>query len=181
MAKQLPAGCAWVVAGFFGLVALGQCMKDDDLGSSGATGWSTPAAPRQAPTLYVQPAGLNCRERPTTSARIVERIDRGVAVVVNQEEVGWSQLERYGRQCWVRSSYLAPKPPAQDAAPSQRALGFASSGGSGRSRTAERDTRSSAYYPNCAAARAAGAAPVYRGEPGYSRRLDRDGDGVGCE
>lgn len=23
------------------------------------------------------------------------------------------------------------------------------------------------YYPNCAAARAAGAAPVYAGEPGY--------------
>lgn len=37
------------------------------------------------------------------------------------------------------------------------------------------------YYPNCSAARAAGAAPVYADEPGYSRRLDRDGDGVGCE
>lgn len=37
------------------------------------------------------------------------------------------------------------------------------------------------YYPNCAAARAAGAAPVYSDEAGYSRRLDRDGDGVGCE
>lgn len=38
-----------------------------------------------------------------------------------------------------------------------------------------------AYYPNCAAARAASAAPVRVGDPGYSRRLDRDGDGVGCE
>lgn len=37
------------------------------------------------------------------------------------------------------------------------------------------------YYPNCAAARAAGAAPVRIGDPGYSRKLDRDGDGVGCE
>jgi len=37
------------------------------------------------------------------------------------------------------------------------------------------------YYPNCAAARAAGAAPVYRGQPGYGRHLDRDGDGKGCE
>lgn len=36
-------------------------------------------------------------------------------------------------------------------------------------------------YANCAAARAAGAAPVYRGEPGYGPHLDRDGDGVGCE
>ena len=39
----------------------------------------------------------------------------------------------------------------------------------------------SAYYKNCKAARAAGAAPVRRGEPGYGSHLDRDGDGVGCE
>src|SRR6188768_786958 len=37
------------------------------------------------------------------------------------------------------------------------------------------------YYPNCAAARAAGAAPVRRGDPGYGSHLDRDQDGVGCE
>jgi hypothetical protein len=37
------------------------------------------------------------------------------------------------------------------------------------------------YYPNCAAARAAGAAPIRVGEPGYRRKLDRDGDGVACE
>lgn len=37
------------------------------------------------------------------------------------------------------------------------------------------------YYENCAAVRAAGAAPIRAGEPGYSRKLDRDGDGVACE
>lgn len=36
-------------------------------------------------------------------------------------------------------------------------------------------------FPNCAAARAAGAAPVRRGDPGYASHLDRDNDGVGCE
>ncbi|MFE3292254.1 DUF1524 domain-containing protein [Rhodococcus sp. NPDC059234] len=36
-------------------------------------------------------------------------------------------------------------------------------------------------YANCSAARAAGAAPIYAGQPGYSRKLDRDGDGVACE
>lgn len=36
-------------------------------------------------------------------------------------------------------------------------------------------------FANCAAARAAGAAPVRLGDPGYSPRLDRDGDGIGCE
>jgi hypothetical protein len=37
------------------------------------------------------------------------------------------------------------------------------------------------YYANCTAARAAGAAPVLVGQPGYGRHLDRDGDGIGCE
>ncbi|MGC1270859.1 MAG: excalibur calcium-binding domain-containing protein [Croceibacterium sp.] len=36
-------------------------------------------------------------------------------------------------------------------------------------------------FRNCTEARAAGAAPVRRGQPGYGRHLDRDGDGVGCE
>lgn len=36
-------------------------------------------------------------------------------------------------------------------------------------------------FANCAAARAAGAAPVRRGQPGYGPHLDRDNDGVGCE
>jgi hypothetical protein len=41
--------------------------------------------------------------------------------------------------------------------------------------------RSGGAFANCAAARAAGAAPVRRGQAGYGTHLDRDGDGVGCE
>ena len=40
---------------------------------------------------------------------------------------------------------------------------------------------SEVYYKNCAAARAAGAAPLYRGQPGYRAALDRDNDGIACE
>lgn len=36
-------------------------------------------------------------------------------------------------------------------------------------------------YANCDAVRAAGAAPIYAGQAGYSSKLDRDNDGVGCE
>ncbi|WP_052493153.1 excalibur calcium-binding domain-containing protein [Rhodococcus sp. MEB064] len=43
------------------------------------------------------------------------------------------------------------------------------------------ESSGSAYYKNCSAAKAAGAAPVYAGDPGYGSHLDRDGDGVGCE
>ena len=44
-----------------------------------------------------------------------------------------------------------------------------------------RSSTDSTYYPNCAAARAAGAAPMRVGDPGYRAGLDRDGDGVACE
>ena len=37
------------------------------------------------------------------------------------------------------------------------------------------------YYANCTAVRAAGKAPLLRGDPGYSTKLDRDGDGIACE
>lgn len=39
----------------------------------------------------------------------------------------------------------------------------------------------SVSYGSCADVRAAGAAPIYQGQPGYSRKLDRDGDGIACE
>lgn len=48
-------------------------------------------------------------------------------------------------------------------------------------RTAPTAAPSSVYYANCDAARAAGAAPLYRGQPGYRSALDRDNDGVACE
>lgn len=45
----------------------------------------------------------------------------------------------------------------------------------------QRASSGSVYYPNCTAARNAGAAPVRRGQPGYGPHLDRDNDGIGCE
>lgn len=39
----------------------------------------------------------------------------------------------------------------------------------------------SVYYASCADARAAGAAPLYEGDPGYRSQLDRDHDGIACE
>lgn len=36
-------------------------------------------------------------------------------------------------------------------------------------------------YKNCSEVRAAGKAPLYRGQPGYAAKLDRDGDGIACE
>ena len=54
------------------------------------------------------------------------------------------------------------------ATPSTRQRSFLTDGGNGA-------------FPNCAAARAAGAAPITAGHPGYGPHLDRDGDGIACE
>lgn len=40
---------------------------------------------------------------------------------------------------------------------------------------------SGGVFRNCTEARAAGAAPVMRGDPGFGQHLDRDNDGIGCE
>jgi endonuclease YncB( thermonuclease family) len=37
------------------------------------------------------------------------------------------------------------------------------------------------YYQNCTEVRAAGAAPIHAGDPGWQTKFDRDGDGIGCE
>ena len=37
------------------------------------------------------------------------------------------------------------------------------------------------YFSGCDAARAAGAAPIYRWQPGYREEMDGDNDGVACE
>lgn len=54
-------------------------------------------------------------------------------------------------------------------------------GGAARTSALKPIPGTSVYFPNCAAARAAGAAPLYRGQPGYGTHLDRDGDGKACE
>ncbi|WP_421924800.1 excalibur calcium-binding domain-containing protein [Paenibacillus luteus] len=45
---------------------------------------------------------------------------------------------------------------------------------------AQASTEATIYYANCTAVREAGAAPLYKGDPGYSQKLDRDGDGIAC-
>ncbi len=64
-----------------------------------------------------------------------------------------------GSAATVPSPSLAPAPP-ESSAPASPA---------------------SVYYKNCDAARAAGAAPIQVGQPGYRKGLDRDGDGTACD
>ncbi|WP_240417860.1 thermonuclease family protein [Paenibacillus periandrae] len=45
----------------------------------------------------------------------------------------------------------------------------------------ETPTASSPLYNSCAEVKKAGKAPLHRGDPGYSSKLDRDNDGIACE
>ncbi|GAA1480322.1 hypothetical protein GCM10009624_07620 [Gordonia sinesedis] len=64
-----------------------------------------------------------------------------------------------------RRAPLAPPPPQTDDDTSGNGGGGGASG----------------PFSSCSEARAAGQAPLYRGDPGYSPDLDRDGDGTACE
>ena len=43
------------------------------------------------------------------------------------------------------------------------------------------EVEESVHFANCDAARSAGKAPLFPGQPGYSKDLDPDGDGVACQ
>jgi outer membrane biosynthesis protein TonB len=68
-----------------------------------------------------------------------------------------------------------PPPPPTTAAPAPQPVAAPAPA------TTQAPAPAAVYYANCDAARAAGAAPVRTGDPGYGSHLDRDGDGVGCE
>lgn len=170
MAASTGSGCAgWVVAGILAIVLIGRCSQDSEKQSPTSLAdlsRSTPLHQR-----YLSVASLNCRAAGSANAEIVEKLAGDDRLDVLQLEGGWSQIDR-ATPCWVKSSYLSTSPrPAEP----QR---FVSEAFSAPARVARFSGRS---FANCSEARAAGAAPVYASDPGYSRRLDRDGDGVGCE
>lgn len=178
MATKAGAGCfGWVVAGALLIALIGKC-----------TGDAPTSAERQQVSLsvqdwrYVRPATVNCRAEGSTTAVSLTQLQRNDLVGVLKSEGGWSLVDR-PEDCWIRSDLLSADRVAEPAPVRAFSSAGIGSGGDGGSRTSAKSSRSSGsvYYRNCSAARAAGAAPVYRGEPGYARRLDRDGDGVGCE
>ena len=73
----------------------------------------------------------------------------------------------------------SPVPPAE--APTQAPAAEAPAQQASAQPVQQAPAQSSVYYETCADARAAGAAPLHRGDPGYRPGLDKDGDGVACE
>jgi Excalibur calcium-binding domain len=102
--------------------------------------------------------------------------------VVTSAEVNLCPERRYAVPA-VSAPAVAPAPQAQPAqpepAPAPRRQPEPAPAPAPRPEP--REEPSSAYYKNCDAARADGAAPLHAGDPGYRGALDRDKDGVACE
>jgi Excalibur calcium-binding domain len=114
----------------------------------------TTAAPKPAPkpvTYYP-----NCAAARAAGAAPIHRGERGYRAGLDGDSDGIACENP------AAAPPAAPAPPAPPAAPAD-------------------PPAPDVYYANCAAARAAGAAPLHAGDAGYRSGLDRDGDGVACE
>lgn len=169
--RQQSGSLGWIVAGILGLALISQCSTSDDEASGG---WDTSSATESEgmrETKYVDASAANCRARSSTDSAMRARLSRGERVTVTESQAGWRLVDRASDDCWVSGELLSTAPPARDPPPIVTAY----------EQPAPAPRTTSVYYRNCSAARAAGAAPVYRGDPGYAPHLDRDRDGVGCE
>jgi hypothetical protein len=176
MANKAGIGCAPLLVLGLIVVGISRCFGGGgDSSTDPYAASSSPGRVRATDYQYTQAASLKCRSEPSTTAQRVESLSEGTFVGVARTEDGWSLLDR-SPPCWVASRYLGESRPVARPA----SLYSSSGGGSGRSHRAS-GRRSGGAFANCAAARAAGADPVYAGDPGYGSHLDRDGDGVGCE
>jgi len=171
----------WVIAVAMTVVALGQCASDETKTTSEAIG----------ALMFVQAHSLNCRAGASQTEAVVRSLNRNDTVRILETAADWVRVDGYPN-CWVSSQFLSATPTVIEDTPAPRQVSSflsnpkpasyednvpPSRANSNRSSFSGRST----YYANCSAARAAGAAPVYAGDPGYSRKLDRDGDGIGCE
>jgi hypothetical protein len=65
--------------------------------------------------------------------------------------------------------------------PSPAAVANASSGPAAKPGQTSAEVEESAYFADCAAARDAGKAPLYPGQPGYRTELDPQATGIACQ
>ncbi|WP_254259302.1 excalibur calcium-binding domain-containing protein [Leucobacter chinensis] len=108
------------------------------------------------------------KELATTKKEVAKAVDEKTQAVAAQLEA--VDLKEAAEQ---REAEATARATAAEAVANSAPQQFAS--------TPEPAATTPTYFQNCTAARAAGAAPVYRGDPGYGPHLDRDGDGIGCE
>ena len=115
-----------------------------------------------------------------------EMVAAGLAVALPQYSTSYITAEEraraQGEGIWswsfqMPADYRAENPHFEEPRPPERKAQIWSSTPTSPHHRSSQDV----YYRNCDAARAAGAAPIRRGEPGYRPFLDADNDGIACE
>ena len=103
----------------------------------------------------VTTSAVNLRRSP--GGVVLHAIPSGTLLTVACQRNGWCRTSHRGRGGYVATPYI-------------RVL----------TRSAPLSGRGVRFYATCAQMRAAGAAPIRVGKPGYRAALDRDGDGWAC-
>jgi SH3-like domain-containing protein len=140
-----------------------------------------------ATAAWIQAATANCRAAASKTAAVTTRLSHATEVSVLETSGTWSRVASSGQQCWVASRLIGNSVPVEPETTTEAPSAYSEPGyavAAPIERSSSRDAigeSSSVYYRNCSAARAAGAAPIHAGEPGYASHLDRDADGVACE
>ena len=116
---------------------------------------------------------------PSNTSFRCEYVARQVAV--KAKYTVWVTSAERDAMVRVLSSCATRALPASGPAPTTAAQPRSSTATTAPAPVPKPGTAPTIHYANCTAVRAAGAAPILRGEPGYSSALDRDGDGIACE
>jgi hypothetical protein len=190
-------GCFAILAGIVGLAMCSSGSKNLSTASPSAVPSTTNSALPSASdseSAEVTSKVANCRADPDLAGKLVEKMDQGTIFPVLERRGGWVRADRGGSSCWISSALVAAAASSTRGTAStamlSQTLGSSTPADTPRqtrpetlvSRKADQETvPDSAYYRNCSEARAAGAAPIYRGQPGYASHLDRDDDGIACE
>lgn len=142
-------------------------------------------------TLTLTKAGLTDRDK---YGRLIRYVD------VGEQDAGMGQImggfararydsrDGYGRHPRQDDYVAADAATPSICAASQTAKSTPAASATAKREKTEPDTETeppetgkTTPYANCTEVREAGAAPLHRGDPGYSTRLDRDRDGTACE
>ena len=136
--------------------------------------------PQKAPTLVEAPASAGKAKTPVKTSSKTEDQQSARQAARRAEQRAAEEAAR--RAAEAEAARQAEQQAAEEAArQAEQQAAEEAARQAAQQTSAPLVSTPSAYYPNCSAARAAGVTPLYAGDPGYSRKLDRDGDGIACE
>ena len=146
-----------------------------------ASNWSVtaqdPAAGEQvradrAITLTVNHDSADAAASASASASAAAAAEASASAAAAEASASAAAAEAEPPEPAVQKEEPAPvEEPAQEPAQAPRQSG----------QNPDSEGAAGAYYANCTEAKAAGAAPMYEGDPGYRSGLDRDHDGIACD